>query len=249
MTVSNIKNIINKSLINLATAHLATMVFALCLLSACNKSSNSSPHAAPPNGQIEFIEIIEDSADLLRKISVSGKLPSEGEDHKTLVFSDYYEMPNAVCDYTVTEKIVVTHKTETTIEQTLDRDFLKDSENSSDCPEKNPNYSEHNVSTMDVSQFIQLKMETIKKYLDPANNPNNSWLQSLKITSSNEINYRGLRTQVVEMEGISKKGTKYIYTQYVALDSIFLGRFEYNLRRVENRTTTDYQILSDFSLK
>lgn len=230
------KKTVNKELKNYLLALLTFSFFG------CVKSDNSSDKTTPPPKPINE-EVVE-------KISNEAKLPDLG-DFKIFEFSDYYALSNDItCEYRITEKITVSQLSDTSIEQTYDRKNEALQENPKDCPSKHPDFLEHETMSWGLGQYAQMKTEYIKKILDPVKfQENREWVQSARILTSQELNYKNLRTQLVEMEIISKKGFKYLRKQYISLDSLFLARFELLFTRIDKNSTVDYQVMPSYSVK
>jgi hypothetical protein len=218
-----------------------TLVMLFYVL-GCAKSSDPSGGArATDPSQVPNV--------VIQKVSDTAKLPELG-DFKTLEFLMFYDLPEDTCVYRITEKTTVSQISDSTIEHTYDRTFVTNLKNPAACPAQPTDFVAHEVKSWGIGRYKQMKLEAIKQNLDPSEYQKNEWVQTVRIVSSQELNHNGLRTQLVEMEVVSKKGVKYALKQYVSLDSLFLARFEYLLERTDNiGSATNYQVMISYSVK
>jgi hypothetical protein len=215
-------------------------IMMVCFTFACNQSTNSSGGNPKNPSQI--------SIDVAQKVTNRAKLP-EVSDTMTLEYWDFYDSTNDTCKYLTTEKRTISNISETNIEVTYDRTFVADSSNSSECPTQHPEFVAHETFAEKTVDYTKRKIEFIKKELDPIEYQKSSWIQSAKIVSNEEVNFKGLRVQLVELEIDSKTGNKYTLKQYVALDSLFLARIEFLQTHVKSGEIVAFQALKDFQVK
>lgn len=215
--------------------NLLILVFSFAL--GCAKSSDSPGGAPAPNPSLV-------PKDVSQKVLKGAKMPLLNET-KTLEFLDFYLLPNDTCVYVVTEKVTVSQLSSTAIEQTYDRHSDANRKNLADCPTQPTEFVAHEVKSWGLARYSQMKIENIERNLDPIEYQKNEWVQSANIVSSQEVEHKGLHTQVVEMEVLSKKGIKYAFKQYVSLDSLFLGWYEFSRTRTDNGAVGNYQIMKE----
>jgi hypothetical protein len=209
----------------------------LCFALGCSKSSDSTGAAPTPSPSPV-------PKDVAQKVLKAAKMPLLNES-KTLEFLDFYDLPDETCFYTITEKVTVSQLSTTAIEHTYDRLSDADRENSAECPKQPTKFVAHEVSSWGLGRYSQMKIEMIEEYIDPIEYQKIEWVQSASIVSSEEIEHKGLRTQVVEIAVLSKKGTKYTSKHYISLDSLFLARFEFSRTRTDNGNVVNYQIMNE----
>ncbi len=173
------------------------------LIVGCAKSSDSGIKPAAPS-------VVPN--EVAQKVSDSAKLPDLG-DFRTLEFLDFFNSNSATCIYRTIEKTTVSQMSTTTIELSYDRSFTVDPKNIAGCPAQHPSFLAHEVKSWGLGAYSQMKIEAIKRDLDPAEYVKNEWVQFANIISSQELNHNGLRSQLVDMEVVSKKGVKYSYKQ------------------------------------
>lgn len=210
------------------------------LFLGCSKST--SPSSGPASNPILVADEVS------KKVSDNAIMP-DLNDTRTFEFLEFHDMSNETCIYTTSQKTTVSNISEGKIELTYDRSFVYDSENIQGCPAQHPDFVAHESLSWNIEDYKQMKIESIKQNLDPAEYLKNDWVQSARIISSREIDYNGLHTQMVEMEVITKKGINYSYKQYVSLDSLFLGVFEYLRQRADNGFVANYQVMKGYSVK
>jgi hypothetical protein len=185
-----------------------------------------------------------DAANFVDQVLGNAGFPKNGETVKFTFPSFYVPDPSTECMYhsDVTLRARVPRSGESIVLRTRihSRPFLGNPEQ---CPYRHPEVRGLKVERFAPGDFLAAKRDEFASLFTPSLfcTQQASLCQAAQLTRQEEVTHQGVRALYLETEFTSPAGETFVRRSWISRDSLLLGHFAFEIRKVSNGAVLDYR--------